>query len=112
MGVFLQCISNVAYVWDVGNCTNYMAKIGHKLDCGSYICCSFCYCLGSRCIQASREIIDMVSHLYSLMDLVWQKVQKKATIMPAPERGVSSRLRSNIGARVGNVGKKARQHVS
>jgi len=35
MGVLLQCISNVAYVWDVGNCTNYMAKIGHELDCGS-----------------------------------------------------------------------------
>ncbi len=54
----------------------------------------------------------MVSHLYSLMDLVWQKVQKKAAIMPAPERGVSSRLRSNIGARVGNVGEKAWQQVS
>jgi hypothetical protein len=54
-----------------------------------------------------KEIIDMVSHLYSLMDLVWQKVQKKAAIMQAPERGVSSRLRSNIGARVGNVGEKA-----
>ncbi len=40
----------------------------------------------------------MVSCLYSLMDLVWQKVQKKAAIMPAPERGVSSRLRFNIGA--------------
>jgi hypothetical protein len=54
----------------------------------------------------------MVSHLYSLMDLVWQKVQKKAAIMPALERGVSSRLRYNIGARVGNVGEKARQQVS
>jgi hypothetical protein len=32
--------------------------------------------------------------------------------MLALERGVSSRLRSNIGARVGNVGEKARQHVS
>jgi len=29
--------------------------------------------------------------------------------MLAPERGVSSRLRSNIGARVGNVGEKAWQ---
>jgi hypothetical protein len=28
---------------------------------------------------------------------------KKAAIMPAPERGVSSRLLSNIGARVGNA---------
>ncbi len=54
----------------------------------------------------------MVSHLYSLMDLVWQKVQKKAAIMPALERGVRSRLCSNIGARVGNVGEKAWQHVS
>jgi len=54
----------------------------------------------------------MVSHLYSLMDLVWQKVHKKATNRPAPERGVSSRLRSNIGARVGNVGEKAWQQVS
>jgi len=54
----------------------------------------------------------MVSHLYSLMDLVWQKVQKKVAIMSAPERGVSSRLRFNIGVRVGNVGKKARQQVS
>jgi hypothetical protein len=44
----------------------------------------------------------MVSHLYSLMDLVWQKMQKKAAIMPAPERGVSSWLHSNIGARVGD----------
>jgi len=34
-------------------------------------------------------------------------VQKKATIMPTPERGVSNRLGSNIGARVGNVGEKA-----
>jgi hypothetical protein len=56
-----------------------------------------------------KEIIDMVSHLYSLMDLVWQKVQKKAANKPAPKRGVSSRLRSNIGARVGNVGEKAWQ---
>jgi hypothetical protein len=54
----------------------------------------------------------MVSHLYSLMDLVWQKVQKKAVIMLAPERGVSSRLRSNIGARVGKAREKARQQVS
>ncbi len=54
----------------------------------------------------------MVSHLYSLMDLVWQKVQKKAAIRLAPERGVSSRLRSNIGAKVGNVGEKAWQQVS
>jgi hypothetical protein len=54
----------------------------------------------------------MVSHLYSLMDLVWQKVQKKVAIMPTPERGVSSRLNINIGARVGNVGEKARQQVS
>jgi hypothetical protein len=54
----------------------------------------------------------MVSHLYSLIDLVWQKVQKKAAIMPAPKRGVSSRLRSNIGARVGTGGEKAWQHVS
>ncbi len=37
---------------------------------------------------------------------------KKATIMPAPKRGVSSRLCSNIGARVGNAGEKARQQVS
>ncbi len=37
---------------------------------------------------------------------------KKTTIMPAPERGVSSQLRSNIGTRVGNVGEKARQQVS
>jgi hypothetical protein len=59
-----------------------------------------------------KEIIVMVSHLYSLMDLVWQKVQKKVAIMPAPERGVSSRLRSNIGARVGNVGEKSWQQVS
>jgi hypothetical protein len=59
-----------------------------------------------------KEIIDMVSHLYSLMDLVWQKVQKKAAIRLAPERGVSSRLRSNIGAKVGNVGEKAWQQVS
>ncbi len=49
----------------------------------------------------------MVSHLYSLMDLVRQKVRKKVAIMPAPERGVSSQLCSNIGARVGNVGGKA-----
>ncbi len=54
----------------------------------------------------------MVSHLYSLMDLVWQEVQKNAAIMPAPKRGVSNRLRSNIGARVGNVGEKAWQQVS
>jgi hypothetical protein len=54
----------------------------------------------------------MVSHLYSLMDLVWQKMQKKAAIMPAPERGVSSRLRSHISARVGNVGENAWQQVS
>jgi hypothetical protein len=54
-----------------------------------------------------KEIIDMVSHLYSLMDLMWQKVKKKAAIMPALKRGVSSWLRSNIGARVGNVGEKA-----
>jgi hypothetical protein len=59
-----------------------------------------------------KEIIDMVSRLYSLMDLVWQKVPKKAAIMPAPKRGVSSQLRSNIGAKVGNVGEKAWQHVS
>jgi hypothetical protein len=59
-----------------------------------------------------KEIIDMVSHLYSLMDLVWQKVQKKAASMPALERGVSSRLCSNIGARVGNVGEKVWQQVS
>jgi hypothetical protein len=58
-----------------------------------------------------KEIIDMVSHLYSLMNLVWQKVQKKAAIMPAFERGVSSRLHSNIGARVRNVGEKAWQHA-
>jgi hypothetical protein len=32
--------------------------------------------------------------------------------MLAPERGVSSQLLSNIGARVGNVGEKAWQHVS
>jgi hypothetical protein len=37
-----------------------------------------------------KEIVDMVSCLYSLMDLVWQKVQKKVAIMPTPERGVSS----------------------
>jgi hypothetical protein len=37
---------------------------------------------------------------------------KKAVIMPTPKRGVSSRLRSRIGARVGNVGEKAWQHVS
>jgi hypothetical protein len=59
-----------------------------------------------------KEIIDMVSHLYSLVDLVWQKVPKKTAIMSAPERSVSSRLRSNIGARVGNVGEKAWQQVS
>jgi hypothetical protein len=35
VGVILHFSSNVAYVWDVGNCTNYMAKIRHKLDCGS-----------------------------------------------------------------------------
>jgi hypothetical protein len=46
------------------------------------------------------------------MDLVWQKVQKKAVIMPTPKRGVSSRLCSHIGAKVGNVGEKAWQHVS
>jgi hypothetical protein len=46
------------------------------------------------------------------MDLVWQKVQKKTAIMLAPERGVSNWLRSNIGAKVGNVGEKARQQVS
>jgi hypothetical protein len=40
------------------------------------------------------------------------KSAKKAAIMPTPERGVSSQLRSNIGARVGNVGEKAWQHVS
>jgi hypothetical protein len=40
------------------------------------------------------------------------KSAKKATIMLAPERGVSSQLRSNIGARVGNVGEKEGQHVS
>jgi hypothetical protein len=51
----------------------------------------------------------MVSRLYSLMDLVWQKVQKKVVIMPALERGVSSWLCSHIGARVGNVGEKAWQ---
>jgi len=54
----------------------------------------------------------MVSRLYSLMDLVWQKVQKKVAIMPTPERSVSSQLCSNIGARVGNVGEKAWQQVS
>ncbi len=54
----------------------------------------------------------MVSRLYSLMDLVWQKVQKKAVIMPTPEKGVSSWLHSHIGARVGNVGKQAWQQVS
>jgi hypothetical protein len=59
-----------------------------------------------------KEIIDMVSHLYSLVDLVWQKVQKKTVIMSTSERSVSSRLRSNIGARVGNVGEKAWQQVS
>jgi hypothetical protein len=32
--------------------------------------------------------------------------------MPTLERGVSSQLRSNISARVGNVGEKAWQHVS
>jgi hypothetical protein len=32
--------------------------------------------------------------------------------MLAPERDVSSRLRSHIGAIVGNVGKKAWQQVS
>jgi hypothetical protein len=32
--------------------------------------------------------------------------------MLAPKRGVSSRLCSNIGARVGNVGEKAWHHVS
>jgi hypothetical protein len=37
---------------------------------------------------------------------------KKGVIMLAPERGVSSQLRSNIGARVGNVRKKAWQQVS
>ncbi len=37
---------------------------------------------------------------------------KKAAIMPAPERGLSSRLRSNIGAKVGNVGEKAWHQVS
>jgi hypothetical protein len=37
---------------------------------------------------------------------------KKATIMPAPERGVSSRLRSNIGARVVDAREKAWQQVS
>jgi hypothetical protein len=50
--------------------------------------------------------------VYSLVDLVWQKVQKKAAIMLAPARGVSSRLRSNIGAGVGNVREKAWQQVS
>jgi hypothetical protein len=59
-----------------------------------------------------KKIINMVSHLYSLVDLVWQKVQKKATIMPTPKRGVSSWLHSNIGARVGNVREKAWQQVS
>jgi hypothetical protein len=54
----------------------------------------------------------MVSYLYSLMDLMWQKMQKKAVIMPTLERGVSSRLHSRIGARVGNVGEKAWQQVS
>ncbi len=54
----------------------------------------------------------MVSCLYSLMNLVWQKVQKKAAIMATLEKDVSSRLRSNIGVRVGNVGEKAWQHVS
>jgi hypothetical protein len=54
----------------------------------------------------------MVSCLYSLMDLVWQKVQKKAVIMLALERGVNSRLHSHIGGRVGNVGEKAWQQVS
>ncbi len=37
---------------------------------------------------------------------------KKAIIMLAPERGVSNRLCSHIGARVGNVGEKAWQQVS
>ncbi len=32
--------------------------------------------------------------------------------MPTPERGVSSRLRFHISARVGNVGEKAWQQVS
>jgi len=59
-----------------------------------------------------KEIVDMVSHLYSLMDLVWQKMQKKVAIMPTPEKGVSSRLRFNIGASVGNVREKAWQQVS
>ncbi len=52
------------------------------------------------------------SRVYSLVDLVWQKVRKKAAIMPTPARGVSSRLHSNIGARVGNVREKAWQQVS
>jgi hypothetical protein len=43
------------------------------------------------------------------MDLVWQKVQKRAIIMLTLERGVSSRLRFHIGARVGNAGEKAWQ---
>jgi hypothetical protein len=34
---------------------------------------------------------------------------KKAIIMPALKKGVSSQLRSHIGARVGNVGEKAWQ---
>ncbi len=51
----------------------------------------------------------MVSCLYSLMDLVWQKVQKKTIIMLTPERGVRSWLRFHIGARMGNVGEKAWQ---
>ncbi len=40
------------------------------------------------------------------------KSEKKAVIMPTPERGVSSRLRFHIGARVGNVREKAWQQVS
>ncbi len=40
------------------------------------------------------------------------KNAKKAIIMPSPERGVSSWLRSHIGARVGNVGEKAWKQVN
>jgi len=35
VGIILHFSSNVAYVWDVGNCANYMAKIRHKFNCGS-----------------------------------------------------------------------------
>jgi hypothetical protein len=37
---------------------------------------------------------------------------KKVAIMLAPERGASSQLHSNIGAKVGNVREKAWQQVN